>query len=913
MKRLTPPVLLLSALAGCSATPTVIPTKNLDRPTDMSFVCLGMVANPGDATTVLSGQPMRACHPRGAVDPAANQNGQRTLGTFAFISNAGLGELAVADMDTGRLLDLDPESPGYGMLPVGSDPESLSTSQDGCWVVAANRASCDFSLVDPSRLLTGPFSSSGAQATPATGTGDAVRRLRVQTGSGKTLYASTGEVAFLPPSSSSPVCLADDRPRAVATFPGCDMVATLELSFADSTATITSAYYVRPDLPGGVQPAGTEPSCPVECQGPSSGGAVDAGAGAAGGAAQVDAGQAGTAVDAGGQTIDGGATAVDGGVAGITPVDAGAGPAQNAWYLQPLALVPDGSRVYVASLYDSAITSFAIGDAGLSNPTRLELAENPIGVNRLRLGVDPYGTTQVTRADGSTATVQGQFLSKRGSFLYALARDDSVRVVDIDGPSPVECDVNIMATPDQKGRACFPVGSGPRRPLAHGPGIEIPSLLSPDSAAPLPRDLAFADLESLQGDNNVQALNGQFGFLLGSNGQVYVINLAPTGEDTVTATNSFREYRDLGQTTYTPIALTIAPQRTAVVSDQAFATTESFSTVDGPLIKSFPSADGTTTNWLDYPDPNSFVSRVWDVVWEGTLPDTARASGIVHPASGQLAGTLSDTGADYCRSGVQAGDVLMFSGCTQDSDCQPDDQFSCQVAVSGARGMCLPIDNAARTALLSNGACSQFMGSRMRYRIVSATPTSLALGLKLDEVPKTTLNPCQQDSDCQPDAQHGQGSGAGAGGEASAHVFSCVEVYPNDRRCVEKCTQDVDCRQGNVCEPVPGVLGGVGDLCVEAPPLDQDHIACLPQPMTSYSVHAGEAYMVYGSSLPTPRTTTLSPSGTCALDTNANPSLVNRIPLSAPQCPDSFFAQAPQSGSSTAFVRTGAVDVHHAY
>jgi hypothetical protein len=255
---------------------------------------------------------------------------------------------------------------------------------------------------------------------------------------------------------------------------------------------------------------------------------------------------------------------------------------------------------------------------------------------------------------------------------------------------------------------------------------------------------------------------------------------------------------------------------------------------------------------------------------------------------------LVDQGANFCSSGVQAGDVLMFSGCTRDSDCQPDDTFNCQVTVSGARGVCLPRDSAARSALATRAECARFMGSRLRYEIAAATPTSLALNLKLDEVPKTTLNPCTQDADCRPDVDHGLLAGASPDGGV-AKAFECVEVRPQERRCVQKCHADTDCRAGNVCEVVPGLLpvGEGRGLCVEAPPLEP---SCFPQPMTSYSVRAGNSYMVYGTSLPRPRTSRVSAAGTCEVDKTANPTLVTRIPLSAPQCPESFLGLAHPAG-----------------
>jgi hypothetical protein len=900
--------LVLAALvATCSSTPPVIPTKNLEHPSDMTFVCLGVApsSDPSDnGSPVLAGQRMDVCHDRGAPDPAVTLAGQRNLGTFAFIASPGRNEIAVADMDLGRLIDLSTDSPGYAMLPAGGKPESIASTQDGCWIATANRTTCDFTLIDPARLLAPTFSTSSAVVAPSTKPGDALRRIAVRTGgpeaSRRTLHTLLGEVAFLPPASlanasaSTPVDVcgshdsSDPKPMAVATFPGCGMVALLEFSFEDSAATIVSAFYVSPTA---ILPAGTDPICPNDCE-DLSGEPVE--------------------VDAGSEVADGSAAA--GGSS-----DGGISSAGSSLHLQPLALVPDGSRVYVASLDDTTITSFDIGPDGLGiptlgNPTRFSLSGTPVdpmGVNRLRLAVDPY--LSGPHPDGSPGIVQGRFLNDRGSFLYAFARDESIRVVQLAGPheelgqtTPVECDANIiLTTADVPAPGCFPVGSRPRQPLANGPGIRIPTFLSPDNPPPLPRDISFADLRPPVStvDGNYHSLSGQFGFVVASNGQVYVLNLAPMNEDVQftasdeeivrpAATHSFREARDVGKWAKTPLAMTIAPQRLVVTSDQAFPSTATFSALDGPLIKSFSTDNGATTQWLDFPNPDDIVSLKWDVIWEGTLPQTSRVSGIVEtPVAGQPAHVLRDEGAAFCNSGVQPGDVLMFSGCTQNSDCQPDDQFSCQAAVSGARGMCLPIDSTASATLVDH--CSRFMGSRMRYEIAEVTPTKLTLQLKLDEVPKTSLNACTQDSDCTPDVDHGKTVGVPPDGGV-ARAFKCVKVRDTDnaKRCVKGCTigVDSDCRAGHVCESVPGTLPdaaapGTG-FCVEAPPIDP---TCFPQPMTSYSVRAGHAFMVYGSSMPSLFNTT----GVCGPTPPADPSLVARIPLSAPECPtdSTFLAQ----------------------
>jgi hypothetical protein len=170
MKRWLRPRLVLLAPAfvlACSPTPNILPTNDFNRPTDMTFMCLGAFGEevPGDdGGTVekgpfrVSGRPMRACH-----KPPVQQVKQPALTpsihnrTFAFVANSASGDLSVIDADRWKIVDLNTATGGYGRVPLGGLPEQLSASTDGCRLMSANRGSCDLTLVDPAALLAGVF------------------------------------------------------------------------------------------------------------------------------------------------------------------------------------------------------------------------------------------------------------------------------------------------------------------------------------------------------------------------------------------------------------------------------------------------------------------------------------------------------------------------------------------------------------------------------------------------------------------------------------------------------------------------------------------------------------------------------------------------------------------------------------
>jgi hypothetical protein len=148
MKRAGSILVVAAGALACSATPNILPTNDFNRPMDVAFMCLGGF-DTGGGTLQVSGRPMRHCHPSAMVDPKP----EATKRTFAFMPNAASGDLSVIDADKWKIVDLSLNSSGYGRVPLGTLPEQISVSDDGCRLVSANRGSCDMTVVDPSTLL----------------------------------------------------------------------------------------------------------------------------------------------------------------------------------------------------------------------------------------------------------------------------------------------------------------------------------------------------------------------------------------------------------------------------------------------------------------------------------------------------------------------------------------------------------------------------------------------------------------------------------------------------------------------------------------------------------------------------------------------------------------------------------------
>jgi hypothetical protein len=831
------PLLALTGALSCGEDFSVVPVRNLERPSDLGFACLALVDTPSGP--VVSGRPMSFCHSPDKLDPRVDLN-NRAQGTFGLATNTSRGELAAIDFDLAEyrvspLLDLDPRNPGYNQLPVGALPEVISVSDDGCRAVTANRGSCDLSLVDLSRLMAPQF----PVRTPSTGAGSVVSHVRFMAGMTE-MRAAPHEVSILPTGQwvdrqeqareqPAPACRAEgiarpDGPvpwQALVTFPGCDLVALVNLP----SGAIVSSLRIQPD--GTAIDAGQNPACPAECP-----------------------------------DVAGGMPPAPG-IAGTLGVGA-------------LAVMPEGNRAYVAAARSPFVTPIDVSPTALVANAPLELAEGPGGITRLRLSANIYGPN---------LPFGGRFLGERGMFMYGFARDGSVRVIDLNR-TPMgrerECDVNVDPNTlfSNLDSVCHPVAENrPRRLLATGPGLRIPVSEEPDVAPPVPVDIAFAQVGLIP-----------TGFLLASNGQIYHLALngavgsQAVSRDLPTLPHNFRRVGVTPGSVAGGFPFVIAePERQFTTNRTPFPTRVGFnSRLDGPRVEGYGD-----NKYVEFPRAYGAVPEDFDISWEGVLPGTDRGNAHLDPAD--PAGlTLTDPGADFCRSGVEEGDILALLGCEQDFDCDRERRglAVCHRASPGAQGVCLPRDFAADEERLR--VCRPEFSSRRRYQVKEVFRSRLTLAVRLDEVPQPRLYACQEDSVCQPGPSHQPGTTPGDPG------FRCLAPGGGaDRRCLKTCGErapdgsfilnDRLCRAGHVCADVGDAA--LGPLCIEAP---LPRPECLPLSL-AYRVQAGQAYLTRSSAVPFLASRREEPSpdrwgGRCLPDPTRNPLYGQRIPMTAPHC-----------------------------
>lgn len=930
------PWVMAVVVAGCSSSPVFLPSHDFDRPTDITFTCMELQPPDGAARpATLGAQPMDVCHPPGTRDPliGAPYSDGNTYKTFAFVPNSNRGDVSVVDMSICRngdngclqkslqsgaeLVDLNPNSIGFASVPVGELPEVIDSSQDGCRIITANRGSCDLTLIDPAALMKPRLLG---QDLPASYT----KTFMVRTGASTPLHVAPGEVAFvpqqtaLPGDSRAPAALCTDlgtlaapvgEPSAtpdnraswhvVVTFPTCDLIALVDVQ----SETILDSYRVSTTDGRSYiyQHTGANPVCPrIDC------GAGAAGLPAAGGqpGSDQDSGGAGGAGGIGGEGGTGGEGDATG-TGGSAPAPSNAVPLD----VQPLAIHPDGTRIYFGATNAPVIGTLTLDGHTLSVPT--QGASTPLanagGVVRLRLSIDPYAyrNGRVGRLDPANDPTQpefGRFVAQTDTtdrrYLYAIGRDASIRIVDVSVDAPTECDVGIdpsAVAPDDPRRKCFPVGARDNPPhlpqIAYLSGLHFPSA---------PQDVAFAyywtdPLPNSSTAVNEQILNGAYAFVMTGGGTLYVVNVDPqvrqtqqvfadasgalvageVAEDPLPLPNT---PRDANVITYTPGLLqSVGPPRAD--------TSTPITTSSGPVLRTF-SALTTRENativplqengnlvaptspvqtYVYFPNRATVQPQTWSITWEGDLTgvrgtgdlDLPRTMAVGDPD--HLAVALTDGGASFCSTGIFPGDTVTLTGCTTDSNCSPGRVcvHNPDVAPSAngypINGLCMHVADSTNQKTLKQ--CDDLLKTFRRYEISSQytrfsssgqAQSTVVIVPKKAEIPG--VDRCAGAMD---------GAGCSPGGRPDLSGFACYQG-----RCLMPCDGKDEAtgalapdnrlclqRRGSVCVDFSATTGHF--FCADGAPLrDQTGFlnSCDLDELVPYSVSAGRAFVVAGTS-----------------------------------------------------------------
>ena len=452
---------------------------------------------------------------------------------MALVTQSARGELALVDTTQNKLVDVDPLKPGYGFLPVGKLPEHVRATADSCYAVTANTDSCDYAVIDVSTLIRKsqqslfPVDMGGGSQVVDLASGVQRQQLTVDTGqtdgSGKpVLHALQSRPSWVEMAADNTAATQANGQctggvdYAWVALPACQVVVKMQFQGGDPThGNVKQA--IRVTQTGASVLSATELAqldCPVECAG---------------------------------DPLDGGTGPLPAPPTTATP-DGGTNLPQTQSYPGTLAVDGESGRLVIGDLYGERVDIVPVDSTtgALGAPRAVKLETGASGVRIVRIGPR----------------------SEAGKFLYAIARDGTVRVVDLDrevecetNPDPrfVQGDLNLQQTPTStpplgpdvlpmaRRLGCFPLGdpSTPRREaLATTPGITL-------AAGQLPTDIAFIHVDSPPGNTTASVappaaspglIVGDFAWIITSDGRGVMVNIfdacpAPNQQSKVASAN----------------------------------------------------------------------------------------------------------------------------------------------------------------------------------------------------------------------------------------------------------------------------------------------------------------------------------------------------------------------------------------
>lgn len=119
MKAKLAPLFSLLALLGCSEQEVVAELRSLQASEDVLFVCRDAGGE---------GHPLEECPDRDSSDDTEQD---KNLSMMALVSQTLTDEVALVDISSGKVIDTDPSTPGFGFLRVGGRPVSMATTPGG--------------------------------------------------------------------------------------------------------------------------------------------------------------------------------------------------------------------------------------------------------------------------------------------------------------------------------------------------------------------------------------------------------------------------------------------------------------------------------------------------------------------------------------------------------------------------------------------------------------------------------------------------------------------------------------------------------------------------------------------------------------------------------------------------------------
>lgn len=143
-------LLMLTALcASCSENPPDNIISQFDRPQDVALVCVDPVVTDADVEEGAKRfLPLECCANEGDGVQGYCDGPNLDAILFAFVTQTTMGEVAVVNLYTQKIIDQDERVPLNSFIPVGSQPSDICSSWDGRMVYTANFETDDLSAIE---------------------------------------------------------------------------------------------------------------------------------------------------------------------------------------------------------------------------------------------------------------------------------------------------------------------------------------------------------------------------------------------------------------------------------------------------------------------------------------------------------------------------------------------------------------------------------------------------------------------------------------------------------------------------------------------------------------------------------------------------------------------------------------------
>ncbi|HTJ46493.1 MAG TPA: hypothetical protein VL463_30515 [Kofleriaceae bacterium] len=937
----------LASLVSCGTTSSTPPsTLALDRPIDVAFACFGSLRITGGGrmgTTAdpfaTTATPIEACNDyalaaAGVVDPNDSNNNQpidktkyplgqedlpnpgqpstATLNYYALILQSVSGTVAVATWQplppvkmiagTVQVMDVDPLQPGASGISIGDLPVGIVTDRNGCFAVTANAGTCDLSTLDITSALDTP-------PNPI------VDRLDVTNGNGDVILAKPAAIAGEPTSGVIGIeCQKTPAGILYVAYPGCHRVAAIDAA----TGKIQSSIVFDAAGTATIDP---DPNftCPAEC---GAGGAVVAGtrpssldlvddlrtylqkpAPTRRLAIGADNSNKVTVVDLDEQHLP----------TAITQI-----PLEGAIGLTDVALSP---QIRMGGTAGDIEDDFTLSDANggpLGGQFQFVYAVATDGTVRVAdtINVKHECDTQI---DPRTLT---GFTANPGDIAYlsCIPDNDKPRRAGAKGPG-------IQLVGDARPTAVTIVHAVPT------------SLMTP--ANPSAFMGYFATITATNGgvfvvnvdDDNyadvydpTQPLSTWLPLVLPhqlrdriKNRDTKAEEVIPEGDHSTTVPvcnvsesvgGAGPDVTSLDSLTDGPHLWPIAGQEVAVALGNAaidLSRRQELPTIRQVLctgmdatkpVSELAFAAPLANRLASFPDLRAMhVDEQWILAWEGPLSNDSSTEHIDGQVDriGQVIvdGTgmrVVEGGKPFCEMGVEPFDEVILKGCDPNAGGVCGYGNTCFVHPDSPTGVgsCMPAND---VGVLSD-PCREFLISQRHYAATTATSGELRLIPRRHVLHSTPITGCASADQCTTLEQHERqlndeppANGAALPDPSSEphHAWACEAdpSRPGPNQCIMQCTKDEDC--GDLDDAGKSVASGAvcdAGRCVEGviPPLQ-----CV-ETLQRYEVHASQAFVMIGSRSGYLHPIIADANGTCVKDPNASPTLVGRIPLTAPAC-----------------------------